>query len=579
MSEDATTQLVPTNGATELVAEKPVKEANNPLLKGFNGLAVSRQVGLILGVAFSLAMAIAVVLWSSEADYKLLFASVDGQDVGEVFGALDKLNVDYKVASDSGAIMVPADDIHSLRLKLASQGLPKTNSIGYELLEKESAFGTSKSMEKSRFKRALEGEIALSIASIQNIKSARVLLALPKQSVFIRKRKKPSASVIVNLYPGRTLEKGQVEAILHLVASSVPMLETAQVTIVDQKGRLQNAKGANSEMYLTSKQFEYKKNIEDHLVERIENILIPLVGDDAMRAQLTADVDFSITEKTQELYNPDLPALRSEQTQEEQNAQNGIQGVPGALSNQPPPAGVAPELANGEKTGNNEAGNASSRKSSTRNFELDKTISHTRFAAGDLKRLSVAVVIDNQRVTQADGTVESRPYSPEELNRFTELVQQAVGFDVMRGDRVTVTNAAFRAPDPAEAFPDIPLWEQPWFMGAMKQLVAVLVILFLIFGVLRPTMRGLVAKEPDEKNKQAETEGTLSYDEEGNPVMVDAEGNPMPDAPLALDEPEDLLLLESPQSYEKRLDYIRKLVDNDAKRVSQVIKAWVAVNE
>lgn len=577
MSEQSGNELVGTATAGARTAA-----AGNPLLKGLAGLTMARQVGLMLGFAFSVAVAVAVVLWSQEPSYHLLFAGIAEKDAAEIIEALDKEGIKYKVESGSGAIMVPGSDVRELKLKLAAQGLPRSNSLGYELLDQEQGFGTSKNNEQIRFQRALEGEIARTIMTIQNVKSAKVILAMPKQSVFVRQQKKPSASVMVNLYPGRTLDKGQIESIIHLVASSVPLMEAGQVTVVDQSGRLLNAKGTDSDISLTSKQFEYKKNIEEHLMERIENILTPLVGANGLRTQISADVDFSVTERTQEMFNPDLPALRSEQTQEEQNAQGAIQGVPGALSNQPPPAGVAPEVVSGEGAGAVAGSSGSTSKSATRNFELDKTITHTRLATGVLKRLSVAVVVDNRSVVREDGSIASEPYPLEDINRLSDLVRQAVGFDSSRGDQVTVTNVAFRVVDELEFPPDAPLWEQSWFIDTLKQLAAALVILFLIFGVLKPTMRGLIARTEEERKAaalalaKAEAEamgGVVTFDDKGMPYAVPADEAVKKQLGIS-SETEDLLLLEAPQSYEKRLDYVQKLVDEDPQLVAQIVKNW-----
>ena len=559
-----------------------------PVLKGLANLSIARQIGLMLGIALSVAVGIAVVLWSQTESRDLLFAGVGEQDATEILATLDQLGVDYTVETESGAIMVPTDKVRELKLKLAAQGLPRTQSSGYEILDKESGFGTSKNIELMRFQRALEGEIARTIITIQNVKTARVLLALPKQSVFVRKRKKPSASVIVSLFQGRSLEKGQIEAIVHLVASSVPMMESTQVTVVDQKGRLLSNNDSSEDMYLSSKQFEYKKNLEEHLMQRIDNILVPLLGREGMQAQISADVDFTVTEKTQEMFNPDLPALRSEQTQEEQDSASAIQGVPGALSNQPPPAGVAPEVASAgidEETGGiGSDGFGSIRKSATRNYELDKTITHTRLATGVLRRLSVAVVIDDKKVQQEDGTFNSQAYAQEDVNQIRELVMQAVGFNSSRGDQVTVTNVAFRVPDELEALPEIPLWEQGWFLDAAKQLTAVLVVLFLIFAVLRPTMRGLVARDEEVKaliDAHAEADamgGTVHFDKDGTPVAVpaDNEGLGVEGGDIGLTASvEDLLLLDSPQNYERRLEYIQKLIDEDSQLVGQILKGWL----
>ncbi|MCF7966988.1 MAG: flagellar M-ring protein FliF [Methylobacter tundripaludum] len=565
----------------------------HPALKGLAGLTIARQIGLMLGLALSVAIGVAIVLWSQEPSYGRLYSEIGESDVAEILEVLNKENIKYKVETGSGAIMVPMDDVSAVKLKLAAQGLPKSTSMGYELLDKEQGFGTSKSVEAVRFQRALEGEIARTVMSIQNVKSARVLLAMPVQSVFVRERKKPSASVMVNLYQGRSLDKGQVESIIHLVASSVPQLDADQVTVVDQKGQLLNSNSSSAAGNLTSKQFEYKKNIEEHLMGRIQNILSPLVGGEGMRVQVSADVDFTETDRTQEMFNPDLPALRSEQVSEEKSSLSATQGVPGALSNQPTPAGVAPQTtpttagAPGSTAPNDPAAagstpSGSASKNATRNYELDKTITHTRLATGGLRRLSVAVVVDDRRISQSDGTVKAQSYSQEDINRFSDLVKQAVGFDSSRGDQVTVTNVAFKIDELIEALPEIPVWEQGWFLDAMKQVAAALAVLFLFFGVLRPTMRSLVGRDMEEKKalalaeaekKAASIGGTVRFDEHGLPIAV-----PVGQQSVNLKMPEemqDLLLLDVPQSYEHRLEYVKRLVDDDSKVVAQVIKSWV----
>lgn len=566
----------------------------HPALKGLAGLTMARQIGLMLGLALSVAIGVAVVLWSQEPSYGRLYSEIGESDVSEILEVLNKENIKYKVETGSGAIMVPMDQVSTVKLKLAAQGLPKSNSLGYELLDKDQGFGASKSVETVRFQRALEGEIARTIMSIQNVKSARVLLAMPVQSVFVRERKKPSASVIVNLYQGRSLDKGQVESIIHLVASSVPQLDAEQVTVVDQKGQLLNSNDSSVAGNLTTKQFEYKKNIEEHLMGRIQNILSPLVGGDGMRVQVTADVDFTETDRTQEMFNPDLPALRSEQTSEEQSTLSATQGVPGALSNQPTPAGTAPEATPATAAANAPAGAAtaassastpgSASKNATRNYELDKTITHTRLATGALRRLSVAVVVDDRHVPQGDGTVKGQSYSQEDIHRFSDLVKQAVGFDSSRGDQVTVTNVAFKIDESVEALPAVPVWEQGWFLDLMKQVAAALAVLFLLFGVLRPTMRSLVGRDLEEKKAAALAEaqekaaamgGTVRYDEQGVPIAVPVGQQNVNFALPTEKEMQDLLLLDVPQSYEHRLEYVKRLVDDDSKVVAQVIKSWI----
>lgn len=594
--ENSNSQVDTTTGIQQALV---AKSHAHPALKGLSELTIGRQLGLMLGLALSTAIGVAIVLWSQTPSYGRLFSEIGDQDVAEILDVLNTQGIKYKVENGSGAIMVPIDDVSEVKLKLAALGLPRSNSLGYELLDKDQGFGTSKSVEKVRFQRALEGEIAQTIMAIQSVKSARVLLAIPVQSVFVRDRKKPSASVVVGLYQGRSLSKGQIESIIHLVASSVPQLEAEQVTVVDQKGRLLNSNDSSSLSYLTEKQFEYKKNIEEHLMDRIANILSPLVGD-GMRVQISADMDFTETDKTQELFNPKSSTLRSEQTSEEKSTLPPTQGVPGALSNQPTPAGIAPGAtpasapaspvtpAAGSAPNSNSATTAtatptpnSSSKSATRNFELDKTITHTRLATGVLHRLSVAVVVDDQRIIQPDGKIKNQPYSPEDINRFSDLVKQAVGFDSARGDQVTVTNVAFKIPEELEPLPAIPFWEQGWFLDLMKQAAAVLTVLFLLFGVLRPAMRRLAGREEAEKKEDALVEGQIKT--AGGVVSYDYNQDGVPEATPVVQKAEaglphhmeDLLLLDVPYGYERRLEYLQKIVDKDPQVVAQILKKWV----
>lgn len=591
MSEEIGNNLVPTTGIQQALVAK--SEAH-PAMKGLSELTIGRQLGLMLGLAFSVAIGVAIVLWSQAPSYGRLFSEIGEKDVAEILSVLDTQGIKYKVETGSGAITVPIDQVDEVKLKLAALGLPKSNSLGYELLDKDQGFGSSKSVEAVRFQRALEGEIAQTIMTIQSVKTARVLLAMPVQSVFVRDRKKPSASVIVTLYQGRSLDKGQIESIIHLVASSVPQLESEQVTVVDQKGRLLNSNDSSSIGYLTSKQFDYKKNVEEHLMERINNILSPLVGD-GMRVQISADVDFTETDKTQEMFNPKSPVLRSEQTSEEKNTLPPTQGIPGALSNQPTPAGVAPDPAattnstsatgsTANSTSTTESGSSS--KNATRNFELDKTITRTRLATGVLSRLSVAVVVDDRHTVQADGKITAEPYTPEDIARFSDLVKQAVGFDSNRGDQVTVNNVAFKIPEALEVLPEIPVWKQGWFFDLMKQVAAVLAVLLLIFFVLRPTMRRLAESDVARKNADALAEEqakieemggivTYNYRQDGIPVATPAPALPGQESNALPTYMDDLLLTDMPPSYEKRLEYLQRVVDNDPKLVAQIIKRWV----
>ncbi len=547
--------------------------------ENFSGLSRGRQLQLIAALAGALTLIAVVIYWSLEPDYKLLYGKLSEQAAGEVIQALEAAGVDYKLDEKSGEILVPADQVHDLRIKLAAQGLPKAEGSGYEMLEQGSRFGTSQFMEKARYHHALEGELTRTITRFENVESARVHLAIPRQSVFLRERREPSASVLVNLKPGRSLDESQVAAIVHLVASSVPKLKPERVTVVDQTGKMLTRPRTAGDLGLSQTQFEFKKKLEDEYVARIERILSPLVGFEGVRAQVDADLDFSVSEHTEERYNPDAPALRSEHTVEEERSGGNDGGVPGALTNQPPAAGIAPEqLPGGEAQGG--AGGRPTQRSrqATFNYELDKTVSHTRVAPGRLQRLSVAVVVDDKQVVQPDGTVKRVPLTPEELERITALVKEAVGFSPARGDTLQVANVAFLGAQALPAPPPAPLWEQPWFVQLAKQVIGILTVLLMVWLVVRPVLRALTHKEEEAEAalpaEAAAGEGgvpeAVPAGAEGEAAEGEGEGKKLPDwaQPKTADE-----------EFEHMLSVLRDMVRDDPKLVAQVVKTWIAEDE
>ncbi|MCG7985621.1 MAG: flagellar M-ring protein FliF, partial [Candidatus Thiodiazotropha lotti] len=467
----------------------PEQAANEVEVARIQDNPIVRQIAVMVGIAASVALGVAVVLWTQKPSYAPLFGNLPNKDAMEISQALQQAGIDYEIDQANGIVMVPSSSLQEVRMKLAGQGLPRSGSTGFELMQEDTGFSTSKLVETARYQRAIEGELARSIMTMANVDSARVHLATPKQSVFIRKRKFPSASVVVKLYPGRSLEKGHVEAITHLVASSVPELDVSNVTVVDQKGRLLSTKKDSREMQLTSRQFEYTRELEGHYKQRIEDILEPVVGRENLRAEVTADVDFTYVEQTQEYYNPDVNALRSEQINEQQSVLSDVQGVPGALTNQPPAAANAPQVAGGEGEAGGTPVNTSKR--ATRNFELDKTISHTRLPSSRLRKLSVAVVVNDRYQAGEDGVAVPVERTAEEITRISNLVKEAVGFEIQRGDRVQVISEAFYVPQPMEPLPEVPMWEQSWFWDLIRQVGGALLFLLLVFGVLKPTMTRL----------------------------------------------------------------------------------------
>jgi len=539
-----------------------------------------RQLAVMIGIAASVALGVAVVLWSQTPSLSPLYGNLAEKDASQVVEALQKSGVEYRVDEASGMIMVPAGKVKELRMQLASAGLPNGSGMGFELLQKDMGFGTSRIVENARYQQAMQGELARTIATIGAVQSARVHLAIPKQSVFVRERKKPSASVTLKLLAGRNLEPAQVDAIVHLVASGVPELETGRVTVVDQKGNLLSGDQSSRDMKLSSTQFEYTRKIEDHYKQRIENLLQPILGANRVRAQVTADVDFTVTEQTQERYNPDQPALRSEQINEQQRGSGSTQGVPGALSNQPPVSGSAPQVAN-PGAGNGAGGESGtsnmvdSSRQATRNYELDRVISHTRQSPNALRRLSVAVVVDDKEITGVDGKVEQLERTPEEIERITQLVREAIGFDARRGDTIKVVNSSFLAPAPVEELPEPPIWEQPWVWDLAKQVGGVLLVLLLVFGVLRPTLKRLTSTPGTEL---AVAGGAAAVAGAGGATVtgpLGPDGQPVPAASLGLDSNGEPVKLPGGGEYENIMEAARDLVGEDPKRVAQLVKTWV----
>lgn len=541
-------------------------------VQGMDRLPFFRQMGLMVGIAASVAIGVAIVLWAQAPNLGVLFNGLDQKDSSAVVEALQKSGVKYKVDETTGAIMVPSRDLHGIRLNLASQGLPNGSAQGLESLQKESGFGTSQFIENARYLRAMEVELGRSIETLANVQSVRVHLAIPKTSVFVRQRENPSAAVIVNLYPGRTLEAGQVSAITHMVSSSVPNLQSEQVTVVDQAGRLLTSPKRSGDMQLSSDQFDYTKKMEQHFVDRIIDILSPVVGAEGVHAQVTADVDFAVTEQTQELFNPDTPALRSQQASEESSGAGDAGGIPGALSNQPPGAATVPQTTGAQgQPGPAPAGGAAagkSRSNSTTNYELDKTISHTRMSPGRVNRLSVAVVIDDRLMPSG----QRRPHSPEEIDRLTQLVRDAVGISAQRGDTVSLTNLAFNSPV-VEPLPEPSFWEEPWFWDIAKQVLAGLAVMLLVFGVLRPMMRNLSRKET--LVTQTGAAGTAGAGTAGGAAGERGEGAVAEDQLSLTSKGPQALLAPTEKDREDIIAQARTFSDAEPGLVAQIVKGWV----
>lgn len=538
-------------------------------LQGLSRLSAVRQVGLLLALAGSVALGVLVVLWSQAPSYTLLHASLSGKEAAEVLDALEEAGIPYRLEQSSGAVMVPSAKVHDARLKLAAHGLPKSTDLGFEVLDRNSSFGTSQFLEQARYQRALEVELARSVSTLNSIQSARVHLAVPKQSVFVRNRKKPSASVLVRLYPGRKLEDGQGETIAHLVAAAIPALEPSEVRVIDQRGRLLTSPQGVDHLALSHKEFEYSQRVEEVYTKRIESILAPVVGVESVKAQVTAVLDFTRTEQTQETYDSDPTVLRSEQVLEERADSPIVGGVPGALSNQPPGEASVLTDASVETAIHAPSGNRGGlRRESTRNFEVDRTINHTRMPSGTVQRLSAAVVVDDRRSVDAQGGQTLGARTEEEMARITSLVKDAIGFDAERGDSVHVINTSFTMPAPVGPLPQPSLWERPWVWDALKQLAGVTFVLLLLFAVLRPIMRQLVTQAPENRQLEQSTDA----------ARLDAAGDAGSDdekVTLTDQRRQNTPSLQAQAAQTANIDAIRTLVAEDPKRVAKLVRNWV----
>lgn len=531
----------------------------------------TRQLMLLVAVAAAVAFGVAVVLWSRGPNYGLLYAGLDSKDAAAITQALQSSNTPYQLGPDGASISVPAADLAAVRLRLASQGLPQGSAgTSTTVPGTDSPFGMSDLAERTRYQQMLETDLGNTIAGLQSVRAARVHLALPKPSAFIRDNRQASASVLVTLFPGRQLDASQVAAIVHLVASSVPELDPRQVSVVDQQGQLLTVSDPDSPGAVGDSRLRLATRMENTYAQRIEELLTPLVGPGKVRAQVYADLDFSQTEKATETFNHENPALRSEQVSSEQRRDGSAGGsVPGALSNQPPttvaqPTAAKPNAAatNANATAANANAGGESSSSATRNYELDRTVSHVSDPAGRLARLTVAVAVDNKQVTDDKGNSKSVPFTAQELEHLTELAKNAVGFNQQRGDNVTVINQPFHKTPGNEPVPETPFWQRPGVMDLIKQGGGVLVALIIAFGLLRPLLRG-VFKAP----------GTALQ-------ALPAGAGAMPTVSVRIDDPEDDIeapgrLAAPGMNYEARVAMAKRMVTENPKQVAQVVRSWV----
>jgi flagellar M-ring protein FliF len=525
------------------------------------GLSAQQMMALGVAVAATVAVLVGLFMWGQTPDYRVLYANLSDHDGGAIIESLQQQNIPYKFAEGGGALLVPANVVHETRLRLASQGLPKGGTVGFELMESQK-FGTSQFLEQVNYQRSLEGELARSMQTLAAVQSARVHLAIPKPSVFVKEQQKPSASVVLALHPGRVLDPGQVNGIVHLVSSSIPNMPAQSVTVLDQNGNMLSSVREGADQTMDATQLKYVREIEQDYIKRIEAILIPIAGQQNVKAQVTANIDFSQVEQTAEIYKPNqrpnTAAVRSTQSLETLNGITNTGGVPGALSNQPPTAATAPIVKPGNAPPATPAANAANtRKEATSNYEVDRTIQHTKQSVGNISRLSVAVVMNNRSVVDPKtGKVSSKPYTDAEKAQITALVKDAMGFDAKRGDSLNLLNSAFST-EPAEVLPEVPWWKQAENIAlakeGMKYLLIAGVIAFLLFGVIRPALRNQAAREAAKAEAAAAAAAAEAARHHGHAGVY----------------------AEQKNSYEDNLQLAKDLTKSDPKIVASVVKEWV----
>jgi len=539
-----------------------------------------RRALLMVAAAAVIALMIGIWMWSQKTEYRVLFSNFTDRDGGAIVAALQQMNIPYKYSEGGGAILVPETVVHDARLKLAAQGLPKGGNVGFELMENQK-LGVSQFLEQVNFQRALEGELARSIETLSAVQAARVHLALPKASVFVRDQQKPTASVILGLYSGRMLDAQQVSAIVHLVASSVPELPPKNVTIVDQNGNLLSDTTKLPANGLDPTQLKYLQDLQQDIVKRVESIIEPIVGTGNVRAEATADVDFSRSEQAAETYKPnqtaDTAAVRSKQSSESQNSNSSASGIPGALTNQPPAPATAPITTPpaAGNTGSTSTGNA--RKDSTINYEVDKTVQYIQQPMGGVKRLTVAVVVNYKRSIDQNGKIVMKPLTDAERDQISDLVKEAMGYNKDRGDSLNVVNTQFSI----EAEPELPLWKQPEMIALAKEIgryvLLGIVLLYLYFGVLRPIIYKISGREEREAKERADAEAAAAAAAaEAAAAEAEAEALYDPDDPDAIvqlsGEPEEI---DERAAYKANLESAKQWAIKDPKLVANIIKAWV----
>ena len=568
MATNQSTDLTLTDGTAGAGSEEQ-QEQKSGYLSALSGVDMLRQVTIIIALAICLAIAIAIIIWARQPDMRPL-GQYPTEELVQTLDFLDAQKIDYEL--EGNTIMVAETDYQTIKLQMARDGFTQAPSSGTDILMQDMGFGVSQRLERERLKHSREQQLARTIEELQDINRAKVLLAIPKENVFARREKKPSATVVITLKRGRTLGGEEVDSIVDIVASAVQGLEPARVTVTDQNGRLLNSGSQDSLAARSRKEYEIERKREQEYLEKIDGILIPVVGFGKYTAQVDLTMDFSAVEETQKRYNPDLPAVRSETTFEESNIGGITAGIPGALSNQPPVNSNIPEIAGGA----NSQGSSPSRsqKEATRNYELDTTISHKRQQTGVIRRISVSVAVDYLPKADEEGNMTMAPRSQEELMNIRRLLQGGVGFDMQRGDALEVVTVPFVREDIIEQA-DLPLWEQDWFMKTIRLALGALVIIVLILAVVRPMLKRLI--DPDDTLEDFDEDALTTGVDLGDSTL-DMLNNEFDSSAVGFSS-DGTLQLPDLHGDEDLLKAVRALVANEPELSSQVVKAWLTEDE
>jgi flagellar M-ring protein FliF len=544
-------------------------ENKSGFMDSIGSAEMMRQMALVVVLVICVVIAIFIFLWAQEPDFRPL-AKMETQELIETLDYMDANQIEYRL--EGNTVYVRSDEFQNVRLGMTRQGLTNSSDTGSDIIMQDMGFGVSQRVEMERLKHAREQQIASTIEDMSSIQKARVLLAMPKENVFARREKKASATVVLTAKRGAVISGEEVDAVVDIVASAVQNMEPSKVTVTDSNGRLLNSGSQDSLSSRARKEYEIERQREQEYLEKIDAILIPVLGIGNYTAQADVSMDFTAMEQTQRSYNPDLPAVRSEMVIEENSVGGGVGGIPGALTNQPPLNSNIPEQANGAGSQQTTMPGRTA-KESTRNYELDTTISHTKKQTGVIRRLSVSVAVDYAQVAGEDGSITPEPRKQEALLNIRRLLQGGIGFDVTRGDSLEVVSVPFTRMDTG-AVEDVPLWEQPGFLPILKLVVGGLVIMVLIIFVIRPMLRRLI--NPDESKDVEDFDADEGLDLGDDTIsMLSTEF----DEGQVGFAPDGSLMLPDLHKDEDVLKAVRALVANEPELSAQVVKGWLMQDE